>query len=73
MSTAIPRPVPYAPIGQYPATFLARQNPISVVGADIFPTVLWAPAFTVPSELGKTPYMPLGINSVVGASIYRTR
>ena len=27
-------------------------------------TVLWAPAFTVLSEHGETPHMPLGINSI---------
>ena len=26
--------------------------------------MLWASAFTVPGEHGKTPYMPLGINSM---------
>ena len=35
-------------------------------------TVLWAPAFTVPGEHGKTPYMPLGINNVAGTDIYHT-
>ena len=29
--------IPYAPTRQYPVTLLARQNPSSVVGADIFP------------------------------------
>ena len=38
---------------EYPATFQACQN--SVVGVDICPTVLWAPATTaIPDEHGKT-------------------
>ena len=36
-------------------------------------TVLWAPAFTIPGEHGKTSYKPLGINSMVGAGICHTR
>ena len=58
---------------EYPATFLTYQNPSSVVGADIFPTVLWASAFTIPVEHGKTPYMPLGINSMAGTDVYHIR
>ena len=96
-----PRTVPCTPAGQYPTTFLACQNPISVVGANIFPTVLWAPstpipvyqtkhgkapptclwtsavlrapAFTIPGEHGKTPYMPLGINSMAGTDVCHIR
>ena len=58
---------------RYPATFLTYQNPSSVVGAYIFPTVLWMPAFTIPGEHGKTPYMPLGINSMAGTDVCHTR
>ena len=36
-------------------------------------TVLWAPAFTIPGEHGKTPYIPLGINSMAGTDVYHTR
>ena len=35
--------------------------------------VLWAPAFTVPGEHGKTPCMPLGINSMAGTDVCYTR
>ena len=95
---AIPRTVPCIPTRQYPATFLACQNPSSVVGADICPTVLWTPstpmpdkcgkapptclwastvlwasAFTIPGEHGKTPYMPLGINSMASTDVCHTR
>ena len=54
-STAIPRTVPYTPVGQYPTTFPACQNPSSVVGADIFPTVLWAPSTPILDKYGKSP------------------
>ena len=61
--TAIPRTVPYTPIGQYrqdmseecPATFQACQNPSSVVGADICPTVLWALSTAILDKHGKAP------------------
>ena len=53
--TVIPRTVPYTPAGQYPATFLACQNSSSVVGADIFPTVSWAPSTPIPDKHGKAP------------------
>ena len=36
-------------------------------------TVLWAPAFTIPGEHGKTPYMPLGINSMAGTDLCHTK
>ena len=36
-------------------------------------TVLWAPAFTVPDEHGKTPCMPPGINSIACADVYHAR
>ena len=36
-------------------------------------TVLWALAFTIPGEHGKTPCMPLGINSMVGTDVCHIR
>ena len=53
-----------------PATLLARQNPSNVVGADIFPYSIGG---AINSHTVRLPHMPLGINSVVGASIYHTR
>ena len=53
-----------------PTTFQACQNPSSVVGADVCLIVLWAPSILIPGEHDKTPHMPLGINSVVGAVIH---
>ena len=38
-----------------PATFRACQNPSSVVGADICPTVLWAPSTPILDKRGKAP------------------
>ena len=35
--------------------------------------MLRAPAFTVPSEQGKTPHMPLGINSIADTDICHTK
>ena len=35
--------------------------------------MLWAPVFTVPGEHGKTPCMPLGINSMAGTDVCHTR
>ena len=62
-STTIPRIIPYTPAAQYqqgmsegcPATFQACQNPSSVVGADVCPTVLLAPLTPIPSKHGKPP------------------
>ena len=54
-STTIPRTIPCAPVGQYPTTSLACQNPSSVVGADNFPIVLWAPSTPIPGKHGKAP------------------
>ena len=48
-----------------PATFQAYQNLSSVVGANDFPIVLWAPSIPIPGEHGKTLNMRLGINNVV--------
>ena len=42
-----------------PATLQACQNPSSVVGTDICPIVLWAPATPILDEHGKTPCLPL--------------
>ena len=54
---------------QYYATSLARQNPSSVVGADIFPYNIVG---VINSYTVRPPHMPLGIDSVVGAGFYRT-
>ena len=35
--------------------------------------MLWAPAFTIPGEHGKTPYIPLGINSMASTDVYHTK
>ena len=35
--------------------------------------VLRAPAFTIPGEHGKSPYVPLGINSMTGTDVCHTR
>ena len=43
------------------------------MGADIFPTVLWVLTFTLPDEHGKTPYMPMGINSMAGTDVCHIR
>ena len=67
--TAIRGTVPCAPARQYPATLLTQQNSNSIVGADIFP---YSIVGTINSYMVRLPHMPLGINSVVGASIYRT-
>ena len=50
-------------------TLLARQNPSSVVGTDIFP---YSIVGAVNSHAIRLPHMPLCIDSVVGAGIYRT-
>ena len=51
-------------------TLLARQNPSSVVGADIFPYIIVG---AINSHAVRLPHMPLSIDSVVGADIYLTR
>jgi len=56
----------------HPATFQACQNPNSVEGADIYPTVFWALSIPVLGKHGKAPHLHLGIHSVVGADIYHT-
>ena len=38
-----------------PATFQACPDPSNVVGADVCPTVLWAPSIPIPGEHGKSP------------------
>ena len=53
----------------YSVTFLARQNPSSVVGADIFP---YSIVGAINSHMVRHPHMPLGIDSVVGVGIYHT-
>ena len=50
-------------------TSLARQNPNSVVGADIFPYSIMG---AINSHTVWHPHMPLSIDSVVGVGIYRT-
>ena len=57
---------------QCSATSLAQQNPSSVVGADIFPYSIVGAINSHTVRL-PSPHVPLGINSVVGAGIYRTR
>ena len=55
---------------QYSTTSLARQNPISVVGVDIFP---YSIVGAINSHTVRLPHMPLGIDSIVGVNIYHTR
>ena len=50
-------------------TSLARQNPSSVLGADIFPYSIMG---AINSHTVRLPHMPLGIDSVVGIGIYHT-
>ena len=50
-----------------PATLQAYQNPSSVVGADIFPTVLWASSTPRPDKHGKTPPTCLWASTVLWA------
>ena len=49
----------------YPTTFLVYQNPSSVVGADIFPTVLWVPSAPIPNKHGKAPPTCLWVSIVL--------
>ena len=64
--TSIPRTIPYTP-----AEIVLRNLPDtnSVVGADIFP---YSIVGAINSHTVRLPHMPLGIDSVVGARIYRT-
>ena len=51
----------------YFATFQTCQDTNSVVGADICPTVWYAPTFAIPEEHDGTNHMHQGVNSIVGA------
>ena len=62
--TMIPGTVPYTPTG---TVLCNRPDTNNVVGANIFHSIVGAiNSYTV------RPHMPLGIDSVVGASIYHT-
>ena len=64
--TTIPGTVPCTPAG---IILYNLPDTNSVVGADIFSYSIVG-AIKLPH--GKAPHMPLGIDSVVGARIYRT-
>ena len=66
------RTEPIGHVRRVPATFQACQNPSSIVGADVCPTVLWEPSIPILGKHGKTPHMSLGIDSVLGAVICHT-
>ena len=63
----IPGTIPCTPIE---ILFCNLPDTNSVAGTDIF---LYSIVGAINSHTVRPPHMPLGINSVVGASIYRTR
>ena len=64
--TMIPGTIPCTPTG---TVLCNRLDTNSVVGADIFPYSIMG---AINSHTVRLPHMPLGIDSVVGAGIYRT-
>jgi hypothetical protein len=69
----IPWTIPCTLVGTVPCTpagtvLYNHHNTNSIVGADIF---LYSIVGAVKLPYGKAPHVPLGIDSVVGARIYR--